>query len=116
MLILAEVRRHKVRIFSIFFSMRVRYVFSLELSYQGDSMEYTQYTIFNLKPKKKKGKKTTINYPISAAMEFSKGLNYEFETAVVNEASVFEPLKGYCNKKEEVTARKHNKSTPWNGQ
>ena len=27
---------------------------------------------------------------------FSKGLNNEFETAVVNEPSVFEPLKFYC--------------------
>ena len=28
---------------------------------------------------------------------FSKGLKNEFETAVVNEPSVFEPLKFYCN-------------------
>ena len=27
---------------------------------------------------------------------FSKGLRSEFETAVVNEPSVFEPLKFYC--------------------
>ena len=27
---------------------------------------------------------------------FSKGLKNEFETAVVNESSVFEPLKFYC--------------------
>ena len=27
----------------------------------------------------------------------SKGLKNEFETAVVNETSVFEPLKFYCN-------------------
>ena len=27
---------------------------------------------------------------------FSKGLKHEFETAVVNEPSVFEPLKFYC--------------------
>ena len=27
---------------------------------------------------------------------FSKGLKIEFETAVVNEQSVFEPLKFYC--------------------
>ena len=27
---------------------------------------------------------------------FSKGLKNEFETAVVNEPSVFEPLKFYC--------------------
>ena len=42
-------------------------------------------------------KKNTINYPKSAAMGFfSKGLKNEFETAVVNEPSVFEPLKFYC--------------------
>ena len=29
---------------------------------------------------------------------FSKGLKYDFETAVVNEPSVFEPLKFYCIK------------------
>ena len=30
-------------------------------------------------------------------MDFlSRGLNNEFETAVVNEPSVFEPLKVYC--------------------
>ena len=28
--------------------------------------------------------------------DFSKGLKNEFETAVVNEPSVFEPLKIYC--------------------
>ena len=34
---------------------------------------------------------------MSAAMGFfSKGLKSEFETAVVNEPSVFEPLKFYC--------------------
>ena len=42
-------------------------------------------------------KKNTLNYPKSAAMGFlSKGLMNEFETAVVYEPSVFEPLKLYC--------------------
>ena len=42
-------------------------------------------------------KKFTLNYPTSSAMGFfSKGLKNEFETAVVNEPSVFEPLKFYC--------------------
>ena len=42
-------------------------------------------------------KKNTLNYPKSAAMFFfPKGLKNEFETAVVNEPSVFEPLKFYC--------------------
>ena len=48
-------------------------------------------TIFNVK------KKITLNYPKSAAMGFcSKGLKNEFETAMVNEPSVFEALKFYC--------------------
>ena len=33
---------------------------------------------------------------MSAAMGFSKGFKDEFEIAVVNEPSVFEPLKFYC--------------------
>ena len=42
-------------------------------------------------------KKNTRNYPKSAAMGFfSKGLKNEFERAMVNETSVFEPLKFYC--------------------
>ena len=66
-------------------------MFSLESPHRGDSNEYSQYTIFNM------NKKDTINYPRSAAMAFfSKGLKNEFETAVVNEPSVFEPLKFYC--------------------
>ena len=79
-------------IFFIFFNIRVYCVFSLESPHRGDSNEYTQYTIFNM------NEKGTINYPKSAAMFFfSKGLKNEFETAVVNEPSVFEPLKFYCN-------------------
>ena len=55
-------------------------------------MSTTQYTIFNM------NKKNTINYPKSTATGFfSKGLKNEFETAVVNEPSVFELLKFYCN-------------------
>ena len=49
---------------------------------RGDSNEYTYYIIFNM------NEKNTLNYPKSAAMGFfSKGLNNEFETAVVNEPS-----------------------------
>ena len=67
-------------------------MFSLESPHRGDSNEYTQHTIFNM------NKKDTINYPKSAAMGFfSKGLKNKFETAVVNEPSVFEPMKFYCN-------------------
>ena len=71
--------------------MKIYCVFSLESPHRGDSYEYTQYTIFNM------NKRGTINYPKSAAMAFfPKGLKNEFETAVVNEPSVFEPLKFYC--------------------
>ena len=67
-------------------------VFSLESPHRGDSDEYTQYTIFNIK------RKITLHYPKSAAMEFfSEGPKKEFETAMVNEPSVFEPLKFYCS-------------------
>ena len=60
-------------------------MFSLESPHRGDSNAYTQYTVFNIK------KKITENCPISVAMGFfSKGLNNEFETAMVNERSVFE--------------------------
>ena len=63
---------------------------SLESPHRGDSNEYTQCTIVSM------NKKNTINYPKSAATGcFSKGLKNEFETAVVNEPSVFEPLKFY---------------------
>ena len=56
-------------------------------------------------------KKITLNYPKSAARVFvSYGLKNEFETAVVNEPSVFEPLKFYCNLKSIVTLRKPNKN------
>ena len=66
-------------------------MFSLELPQRGDSNVYTQYTIFYLK------KKITLNYPKSAAMGFcSMRLKMKFETVVVNEPSVFEPLKFYC--------------------
>ena len=78
-------------IFFIFFNMKVCCVFTLESPHRGDSNEYTQYTIFNM------NKKNTLNFPKSAAMGFfSKGLKNEFETAVVNEPSVFKPLKFYC--------------------
>ena len=62
-------------------------MFSLESPCGGDSNENEQYTIFNIE------KKITLDYPKSAA----RGLKNKFETAVVNEPSVFEPLKFYFN-------------------
>ena len=67
-------------------------MFSLESPHRGDSNEYTQYTIFNIK------KENHPKLPKSAAMGFCfKGLKKEFETAVVNGPSVFEALKFYCS-------------------
>ena len=78
-------------IFWIFFNIKICCVFSLESPRRGDSYEYTQYTIFNIK------QKINLIYPKSAAMWLcSKGLKNEFETAVVKEPSVFEPVKLYC--------------------
>ena len=62
-------------------------MFSLESPYRGDSNAYTQHTIFII----------TLNYLKSAAMGFfSWGLKKEFETAMVNKALVFKPMKFYC--------------------
>ena len=66
-------------------------MFSLESPHRGDSNEYTQYTIFNMN--KKKHPKLSQIY---SSGHLSKGLKNEFETAMVNEPSVFEPLKFYC--------------------
>ena len=65
-------------------------MFSLESPHRGDSNECTQYTIFSIE------KKIILNYPKSVDMVFSNRLKNEFETAVVNKPSVFEPLKFYC--------------------
>ena len=66
-------------------------MFSLESPHRGYSNEYTQYTIFNIQ------KKFSLKYPKSAAIGFfSKGHKDEFETAMVNQPSVFKPLKFYC--------------------
>ena len=46
-------------------------------------------------------KKITLNYSKSSAMGFfSMGLKDDLETAVVNEPSVFEPLKFYCKSRK----------------
>ena len=67
-------------------------MFSLESPYWGDSNEYTKYTINSIKKE---------NHPILSQILlfgiFCKGLNNEFETAVVSGPSVFEPLKFCCS-------------------
>ena len=55
---------HNRDIFSIFFNMKVYFVFSLESPHRGDSNVYTQYTIFVIKTK------MTQDYSKSAAMGF----------------------------------------------
>ena len=66
-------------------------MFSLESPDRGDSNENTKYTIFNIKKENHIKLSQICSYGI-----FSKGLKNEFETVVVNEPSVFEPLKFYC--------------------
>ena len=73
--------RHNRDIISIFFTMKIY------------SNEYTQYTIFKIQ------KKISLNIPNLSYWIFSKGTKKRFETAVVKEPSVFEPLKVYCMSK-----------------
>ena len=61
-------------------------IIGISLRYRGDSNEYTQYTILNMK------KKITLNYPKFAAMGFFQGT----QERVRSESSVFEPLKFCC--------------------
>ena len=56
--------RHNRDIVSMSFNLKVCCVFSLELPHRGNSNEYTQCAIFNIK------KKITLNYSESAAMGF----------------------------------------------
>ena len=88
---LRQVMRHNRDIFSIFFYMKVSCVFSLELPHRSNSNEYTQYTIFNINIKNRPKLSEICNYGI-----FLKGLMNNFETAMVNKPSVFEPLKFNC--------------------
>ena len=76
-------------IFSIFFNMKVCCVFLLESPHRGDSNKDTQYTIIIIK-------KIHRLSQIASHWILSLGFKNEFEIAVVNEPSVFEPLKFYC--------------------
>ena len=68
-------------------------MFSLESPQRGSSNEYTHYTISQYE--KENDPKLSQNCKYRT---FSKGPKNEFETAVVNEPSEFEPLKFYCIK------------------
>ena len=71
-------------------------MFSLESPYRSDPNEYTQHTTINLK------QLITQNYPkyntvCCFGIFFCQGLKNEIEIAMVNEPSVFKPLKFYCS-------------------
>ena len=68
-------------------------MYSLESAQRGDSNKYTQYTISQYEKKIHSKLSQICNCGIC-----SKGPKNEFEPAVVNEPSVFEPLKFYCNR------------------
>ena len=71
--------------------MKVYCLFSLESPHRGDSSEYTQYTIFNIK------KKITLSYCKSVAMGFFPGTQERVRLSRgIKAPSMFEPLKFYC--------------------
>ena len=79
--------RRIIRISLVLYYVKVYCVFLLESPQRGDSNEYIQNTVFNIK------KKITLNYPKSAAKGvFFKGLKNEFETGVIDELSATEVL------------------------
>ena len=63
-----------------------RVSFRFSSTCRGDSNEYKQYTILNTKKRHKLSQICSYEF-------FSKGLNNELVTAVVNKPSVFEQLK-----------------------
>ena len=69
------------------FSMKVFCVFSLESPQRVHTIYYFSYI--------KKENHTKLSQICSYGI-CSKGLKNEFKIAVVNEQSVFEPLKFYC--------------------
>ena len=66
-------------------------MFPLKSPHRGDSNEDTQNTVFNINTKNHPNLSQICSYEI-----FAKGLKNEFDSAVVNESTVFEPLKCYC--------------------
>ena len=79
---------HNRDILSIFFNMKVYCVFSLESPQQGDSNEFTQYTISQYKKENHPNLSQICYYGIC-----SKGPKNEFETAVVNKSRKKNPQK-----------------------
>ena len=66
-------------------------MFSLETPHRVDYNEYIKYTVFNIKRKP-----PSIIPNLQLWDFFSKGFKNGFETAMVNEPSVFEPLEVFC--------------------
>ena len=66
-------------------------MFSLESPHRGDSNKNTKYTIFIIK----KEIHPKLSHIFTNGI-LTKGLKNEFETAVVNKPSVFDPLRFYC--------------------
>ena len=66
-------------------------MFSLKSPHRGSPNEYTQYTIYQYEKENQPKLSQICSYGIC-----SEGPKNEFETAVVNEPSVFESLKFYC--------------------
>ena len=80
---------HKIPFLNIKKKLILNYPKSATMGF--DSNEYTQNTISQYKKENHSKLSQICNYGIC-----SKGLRNEFETAVVNEPSAFEPLKFYC--------------------
>ena len=78
-------------VFFLTFFSRLSFLFSFSLSLWKTTRYRLKYCLKGpLSPKQ------PTNRPTNSYGIFSKGLRNEFETAVVNEPSVFEPLKFYC--------------------
>ena len=82
----------------IFFNMMAYRVISLESPQGGDSNVYTRCTISQYKKENHSKLSQICNYGIC-----SQGPKNKFETVMVNELSVFEPLRFYCNYTKVVT-------------
>ena len=70
-------------------------MFSLESPHRGDSNEYTQHTVINMR-KKITQNYLKYNYVCSYVIFLARDSRTSLETAVVNMPSVFEPLRFYC--------------------
>ena len=81
---------HKREIFRLFFNMEIYCVFSLESPHGGDSNANINLPFSILK------KTITRTIPNLQPGDYFRGLKNEYETAVINEPSVFDPLKFYC--------------------